>query len=329
MTARNRRLRTFLLNLAFATAGIGSTAAQVYPARPITVVVPSPPGGPGDIVARLLAEPMRASLGQSLIIENIGGANGTIGTARVARAASDGYTLILGNWNSQMAASAFYPVQYDVVKDFEPISLVTISRLWLIGKITFPPKDAAELIAWLKANPNRASAASVGTGSAAHVCGIHFQTITGTQFQFVFYRGGGPAYQDLVAGHVDLMCAEASATLPLLRDGKIKAYGVMAKARWFAAPNVPTMDEVGVSGLYIPWWQGLWAPKGTPNDVVAKLNGAVVKALIDPTVSRLLSDLGLEVPSDEQRTPEAIRAFHRTEIEKWWPIIKAANIKVE
>jgi hypothetical protein len=174
MTGRNRGLRELLLSLAFATAGIGSTAAQVYPSRPITVVVPAPAGGPGDTIARLLAEPMRGSLGQPVIIENVGGANGTIGTARVARAVADGYTLILGNWNSQMAASAFYPVQYDVVKDFEPISLVTISRLWLVGKIAFPAKDAVELIAWLKANPNRASAASVGTGSAAHVCGIYF-----------------------------------------------------------------------------------------------------------------------------------------------------------
>jgi tripartite-type tricarboxylate transporter receptor subunit TctC len=207
--------------------------------------------------------------------------------------------------------------------------LVSISRLWLVAKISFPAKDAAELIAWLKAHPNRASAASVGTGSAAHICGIHFQNLTGTQFQFVFYRGGAPAYQDLVAGHVDLMCAEASATLPLLREGKIKAYGVMAKARWFAAPNVPIMDEVGVPGLYIPWWQGLWAPKGTRNDVIAKLNGAVVKALIDPTVSRVLSDLGLETPSDEQRAPEGVRVFHKNDIEKWWPIIKAANIRAE
>ena len=272
---------------------------------------------------------MRRSLGQPVTIENVGGANGTIGTARVARAKPDGYTLLLGNWNSHMAASAFYPVQYDVVKDFEPISLTSISQLWLVGKTAFPPKDAGELIAWLKAHPNQVSAASVGTGSAAHVCGIHFQNITGTQFQFVFYRGGALAYQDLVAGHVDLMCAEASATLPLVREGKIKAYGVMAKTRWFAAPTVPTMEEVGVPGLYIPWWQGLWAPKGTPQEVIAKLNEAVVSALADPVISRRLSDLGLDIPSTDQRMPGAIRAFHQSEIDKWWPIIKAAGIKPE
>jgi tripartite-type tricarboxylate transporter receptor subunit TctC len=239
-----------LLFAAFLAAGTASAQERNYPLRPITLVVPAPAGGPGDTVARLLSEPMRGSLGQPVIIENVGGANGTIGTARVARAKPDGYTLLLGNWNSHMAASAFYAVQYDVVKDFEPISLASISRLWLVGKAALPPKDAEELIAWLKGHPNQLSVASVGTGSAAHVCGIHFRNITGTQFQFVFYRGGGPAYQDLVAGHVDLMCAEASATLPLVREGKIKAYGVMAKTRWFAAPTVPTMEEVGVPDLY-------------------------------------------------------------------------------
>jgi len=228
-----------------------------------------------------------------------------------------------------MAASAFYPVQYDVLKDLEPISLLTISRLWLVGRSDFPAKDAAELIAWLKANPNKATAASVGTGSAAHVCGIHFQNITGTQFQFAFYRGGAPAYQDLLAGHVDLMCAETSATLPLLRERKIKAYGVMAETRWSAAPEVPTMDEVGVHGLHIPWWQGLWAPKGTPKDIITRLNGAVVEALADQRVSRLLSDIGLEIPSPDQQVPEGMRVFHRAEIEKWWPIIRAAGIKAQ
>jgi tripartite-type tricarboxylate transporter receptor subunit TctC len=304
-------------------------AQQPYPSRPITIVVPGSAGGPGDTLARLVAEPMQASLGQRIIIENVSGANGTLGTARVARAAGDGYTLSLGNWNSHMSASAFYPVQYDVLKDLEPISLLTISRLWLVGNVGFAPKDAAELTAWLKANPDKASAASVGTGSAAHICAIHFQNVTGTRFQFVFYRSGAPAYQDLVAGHVELMCAEASATLPFVREGRIKAYGVMAKSRWPAAPDVPTMDEVGVAGLHIPWWQGLWAPRGTPKNIITKLNDAAVQALADTRVSRVLSDMGLEIPSPELKTPEGVRAFHRTEIEKWWPIIKGAGIKPE
>jgi tripartite-type tricarboxylate transporter receptor subunit TctC len=323
------RLRRLLQGLAFIAAAIGNAAAQDFPTRPIIIVVPAPAGGPGDVATRLLAEPMRAALGQPVIIENVAGANGTLGTARASRAAPDGYTLLLGNWNSHMAASAFYPVQYDVTKDFEPISLITVSRLWLVGRADFPAKDVAQLIAWLKANPNRASAASVGTGSAAHVCGIHFQNMTGTRFQFVFYRGGGPAYQDLLGGHVDLMCAEASATLPLVRGGKIKAFGVMAKTRWFAASDVPTMQELGVAGLHIPWWQGLWVPKDTPKDILKRLNAVVVKALDDPVVSRRLTDLGLEIPSGELRTPEGVRAFLKSEIDTWWPIIKAANIRAE
>ena len=323
------KLRRLLPALAIMAAAIGSATAEDFPTRPVVIVVPAPAGGPGDVATRLLAEPMRAALGQSVIIENIAGANGTIGTARAARAAPDGYTILLGNWNSHMAASAFYPVQYDVMKDFEPLSLITFSRLWLVGRADFPAKDAAELIAWLKAHPNRATAASVGVGSAAHVCGIHFQNMTGTRFQFVFYRGGGPAYQDLAGGHVDLMCAEASATLPLVRDGKIRPFGVMAKTRWFGAPDVPTMQEVSVAGLHIPWWQGLWVPKDTPPEIVKRLNGVVVKALDDPMVSRRLADLGIEIPSGELRTPEGVRAFLKSEIDTWWPVIKAANIRAE
>jgi tripartite-type tricarboxylate transporter receptor subunit TctC len=327
--ARTCGLLKLLLGLSFGVAAVGNAQAQQYPSHPITVVVPGAAGGPGDTLARLVAEPMRASLGQQIIIENVSGANGTIGTARVVRAAADGYTLSLGNWNSHMAASAFYPVQYDILKDLDPISLLTISRLWLVSKMSFPAKNAAELIAWLKANPNRASAATVGVGSATHVCGIHFQNTTGTQFQFVFYRSGAPAYQDLVAGHVDLMCAEASATLPLVREGKLKPYGVMAKTRWSAAPDVPTMEEVGAPGLHIPWWQGLWAPKGTSKEIIIKLNSAAVEALADARVGRLLSDVGLETPSQELRTPEGVRAFQKAEVERWWPIIKAAGIKPE
>jgi tripartite-type tricarboxylate transporter receptor subunit TctC len=323
-------MRKTLLCLAFALAGaIGSAAAQSYPSRPITIIIPGPAGGPGDMVARVLTERMRTSLGQPLVMENVAGANGTIATTRVTRAAPDGYTLILGNWNSQVGANAVYPVPYDILTDLEPIALATISRIWLVGKVAFPPNNMAELIAWLKANPGKASVASVGQGSASHVCGIHFQNATGTEFQFVFYRGGAPAYQDLVAGHIDLMCAERSATIEHLRAGKLKAYGLLAEKRWPAAPDVPTMEESGVPGAHIPWLQGFWAPKGTPRDIIAKLNAAVAEALADPAVHQRLTDFGLDVAPDNQRTPEALRVLHKAEIEKWWPIIKAAGVKPE
>ena len=323
-------MKTTALYLAFAlAAATGSAAAQNYPSRPITLIIPGPAGGPGDIVGRSLIERMRTALGQPLIMENVAGANGTIAAARVARATPDGYTLILGTWNSQVGASAVYPVSYDVLTDFEPIALVTISRLWLVGKVAFPPNNTAELIAWLKANPGKASVASVGQGSASHVCGVHFQNATGTQFQFIFYRGGAPAYQDLVAGHIDMMCAERSATVEYLRAGKIKAFGLFAEKRWAAAPEVPTLEEGGVPDAHIPWMQGFWAPKGTPHDIVAKLNAAIIEALADPAIYQRLTDFGLDVAPDNQRTPEALRALHRAETEKWWPVIKASGAKPE
>ena len=321
------RLLSFLACVVGLAIGADAAAAQNYPARPITLIIPGAAGGPGDLVARLLTERMRDSLGQPIVMENVAGANGTIATARVVRAAPDGYTLILGNWNSQVGASALYPVQYDTLTDLEPIALATISRLWLVGKAAFPPNNLAELIAWLRANPGRASAASVGQGSASHLCGIQFQNATGTQFQFVFYRAGAPAYQDLVAGHIDLMCAERSATVEHLRAGRVKAYGLLSDTRWAAAPDVPTMQEKGVAGLAIPWLQGFWAPKGTPQNIVAKLNAAVAAALADATVQQRLAELGLDLAPPDQRTPEALRAYHKAEIEKWWPIIKAAGVK--
>jgi tripartite-type tricarboxylate transporter receptor subunit TctC len=323
-------MKTSALYLALALAALtGGAAAETYPSRPITLIIPGPPGGPGDMVGRVLIERMKTSLGQPLVMENVAGANGTIATARAVRAAPDGYTLILGNWNSQVGASAVYPVPYDVLADLEPIAMATFSRLWLVGRAAFPPNNVAELIAWMKANPGKATVATVGQGSASHICGVYFQNATGTQFQFVFYRGGAPAYQDLVAGHIDLMCAERSATVEHLRAGKIKAFGLLAEKRWAAAPEVPTMEESGVAGAHIPWLQGLWAPKGTPRDIIAKLNAAVAEALADPAVHQRLTDFGLDVAPDDQRTPEALRAFQAAQTEKWWPVIRAAGAKPE
>jgi tripartite-type tricarboxylate transporter receptor subunit TctC len=311
-------------------AGIGPGAAQVYPSRPITVVVPFPPGGQVDTVARLFVDRLRTALGQPLVIENVSGASGSIGTGRVARAAPDGYTLGMGNWTSHVGSPAIYPIQYGILKDLEPVAPLPLAPTLIVAKQGFPPNDMKELIAWLRANPDKATAATVGAGSPGHVSGIYFQNATGTRFQFVPYRGGGPANQDLVAGQVDLrIAAEASTMLPHVRSGRVKAFAVLAKTRWSAAPDIPTIDEAGVVGLYISVWTGLWAPKDTPRDIVAKVNSAVVEALADAAMRRRIADVGFEIPGSDQQTPESLAAFHKAETDKWWPIIKAANIKVE
>jgi len=305
------------------------TQAQDYPSRPITMIVPFAAGGPTDTLGRLLGERMRQSLGQVIIIENVTGAGSTLGVGRAAQASPDGYTLALGNWTSFVGSGALYRTTYDLLADFEPVSLLTFAPMLIVGKSTLPVNDAKELIAWLKQSPDKATAASVGAGSAAHVCGLYFQDQTKTRFQFVPYRGGAPAMQDLVGGQIDLMCAEGSQTLNYLRAGKMKAFAVMAKTRWPALPDVPTTDEIGAPGMYISFWHGLWVPKGTPKEVVARLNDAVVDTLADPAVRQRLTDLGQVIATREQQTPKALAAYHKAEIDKWWPIIKAANIKVE
>ncbi|HEY7245982.1 MAG TPA: tripartite tricarboxylate transporter substrate-binding protein [Xanthobacteraceae bacterium] len=326
------RRRDFLHWAAAAVAmpALSSMArAQAYPSRPITIIVPVPPGGVADPIARILADRLSGTLGEPVVVENVTGAGGSIGVGRAARAAPDGYTLSIGNWLSHVGASAVYPVQYDVLKDFEPVSLLTNSPILITARKDFPPNNLNELIAWLKANPDKASAATVGAGSASHVSGVYFQRATGTHFQFVPYRGGGPAVQDEVAGRVDLMFNEATGALPYLLNGQIKTYAVLANSRWFAAPQIPTSEEMGVPGLKISFWHGLWVPKGTPKKIVMKLNGAVVDALAEATVRKRLNGIGQEIFPRDQETPEALYAFHRAETEKWWPIIKAAGIKNE
>ena len=303
--------------------------AQAYPARPITIIVPFPAGGATTTLARVLAEHMKTTLGQPIVVENVGGASGSIGTTRVARAAPDGYTLSFGNWASHVGSGAMIPLQFDLLKDLEPVAFLANSPLWVVAKKDLTPRDLKEFVAWLKANPDKATAATVGVGSGSHMCGIYIQNATGTKFQFVPYRGGAPAMQDLVAGQVDFMCDFAGNSLPWVRNGQIKPYVVMAKARWFAAPEVPTFEEMGIPGLVMGFWHGLWLPKGTPADVVSKLNRAVRAALADATVKQRYVDMGQELPPPEQQTPEALATYHKAEIEKWWPIIKAANIKAE
>jgi tripartite-type tricarboxylate transporter receptor subunit TctC len=310
-------------------AGICDAGAQNYPSRPITIIVPYSAGGPTDTLARLMAEHMRSSLGQSLVIENVTGAGGTIGVGRVARAAPDGYTLGIGQVSTNGFNGATYLLPYDLVKDLQPVALLTTAPMWIIGRGAFPASNVKDLVTWLKANPDKATMAAVGWGGASHLCGVYFQKETGTRLTFVPYRGAAPANQDLIAGQIDLFCPEASNSLPLVKSGKVKAFAVLSKTRWTAAPDVPTIDEAGLPGLYIPFWHGFFVPTGTPREVIGKLNAAAVAALADPATRQRLVDMGQEIPSADMQTPEAFGAFQKAEIEKWWPIIKAANIKAE
>jgi tripartite-type tricarboxylate transporter receptor subunit TctC len=315
--------------LAFLAASIATAVAETYPSRPITIIVPFPAGGPTDTLARILADHMTTSLGQSVIIENVSGAAGSIGVGRVARAAPDGYTVSIGHWSTHVVTGATMSLPYDVLNDFEPVSLLADTPIWMVARKTLPPKDLRELIAWLKQNPGKATAGTVGVGGASDLTGTYFQTVTGTKLQFVPYRGAAPLNQDLVAGHIDLMLGMAAAQYPLVRSGQIKAYAMMAKTRWWAAPDVPTMEEAGVPGLYASFWHGLWVPKGTPKGIIARLNSAVQSALADPAVRQRFADQGQEIPPREQQTPEALGAHQKAEIEKWWPIIGEASIKAE
>lgn len=317
----------FGLALAATFACMSNAQAQTYPSRAITIVVGFPPGGPTDTVARILAERMKSSLGESLVVENVTGASGTIAGAKVARADPDGYTLSVGQWTSNVGPAAVYQLSYDMLKDFEPVALLTTSYLWIVGKPQLPANNLKELVAWLKANPGKATVGTVGTGSAAHLCVVDFQNKTGTSFQFIPYRGGAPALQDVAGGQIDLACLETSQTLALFRANKVKIFGVAADKRWFQAPEVPTLEEAGVPGVSITFWHGLWAPKGTPKPIIAKLNAAVAEAFADPPVQKRFADIGHALPGADQKTPEALFAHHKAEIDKWTPIIKAAGIK--
>ncbi len=318
-----------VLTAALALPGSGGAAAQTYPSRPVTIIAPFPPGGPSDGLARVLSGPLEAALGQPIVIENIGGAGGTVGVGRVARADPDGYTLLIGQWSTQVVNPATYKVDYDIVNDFAPIALLANTPQIIIARTGFPANDVHELIAWLKANPDKAEAATVGAAGGAQVAGLYFQKVTGTSFGFVPYRGGAPAMQDLMAGRVDLMFDQAANAITQVRAGTIKAYAVMTKDRWHLAPEIPTIDESGVAGLHISYWHALFAPKGTPAAIIAKVNAAVVAALADPAVAQRFAAQGQDIWPRDQQTPEALAALYQAEIAKWWPIIKAEGLKVE
>jgi tripartite-type tricarboxylate transporter receptor subunit TctC len=307
-------------------AGIAGAQAQTYPSRQITIVVPFPPGGSTDTAARIMAERMRPILGQPIIIENVGGAGGSIGVGRVARSAPDGYTIDIGQWDTHVG-SIIYKLNYDLQTDFEPLGLISNNPQLLVARKDLPANDLRALVAYMKANPGKVT--FVNQNAAAHVSGILLQQMTGTEVQFIPYRGAGPAMTDLVSGQVDLLVVQGAVALPQLRGGTIKAIANLSPQRSASMPDIPTSDETGVPGLYMSGWFGFWAPKGTPKDVVAKLNGAMMQVLADPALKAKFSELGLDVAAPAQQTPEGLAAFQRAEIEKWWPIIKAAGIKAE
>ena len=303
--------------------------AQTYPSRPVTMIVPASAGGPTDAIARVLSERMTANLGGTVLVDNVAGAGGSIGVGKVARSAPDGYTLGIGQWSHYVLNGATYALQYDLLADFAPVAMIVTGPLLLVSRKDLPANDLKGLIAWLKANPDKATAGTGGVGSPPHISGIFFQKMTGTQFQFVPYRGTAPAMRDLLAGQIDIMIDQASNVLPQLRGGTIKAFAVTAKERLPSAPDVPTVDEAGLPGLHVSVWHGLWAPKGTPAEIIAKLNGAVVKSLGEQGTKEKLAALGQDIPPPDQLTPQALGAFQKAEIEKWWPIVKDAGIKAE
>jgi tripartite-type tricarboxylate transporter receptor subunit TctC len=304
-------------------AGIAGAHAQSYPSRQITLVVPFPPGGSTDVAARIMAERMRPSLGQPIIIENIGGAGGSIGVGRVARAAPDGYTIDIGQWDTHVG-SIIYKLDYDLEKDFEPIALVSNNPQLIVAKKDLPADNLKDLVIWMKANPGKIN--FVNQNAAANVSGVTFEKLTGQKVQLIPYRGAGPAMIDLISGQVDLLVVQGAVALPQVRAGKIKALANLSPQRSASMPEIPTADETGVPGLYMSGWFGFFAPKGTPKEVIAKLNAATVEALADPAVQKRFMELGLDVAPREQQTPEGLAAFQKAEIDKWWPIIKAAGI---
>jgi len=315
----------------FAALGVAMMAcgaqAQSYPSRPITLVVPLGPGGSTDVIARIMAEGMRNILGTMIVVENTTGAGGTIGVGRVARSAPDGYTIGIGQWGTNVASGAIYPLTFDLVKDFEPVGLISTQPFLIVARKTMPADNLKDLIAWLKANQDKASQGNSGVGTPSHVGGLMFQNAIGAKLTMVPYRGAGQSMQDLVAGQLDVMLDTPAVSMPHIQSGNVKAYAVTAKSRIPVAPDIPTTDEAGLPGFYFSFWHAFWVPKGTPKEIVTTLNNALTKALADPATRERLTKIAQVIFPPEQQTPEALAAYHKAEIDKWWPIIKEAGIK--
>jgi tripartite-type tricarboxylate transporter receptor subunit TctC len=307
----------------------GNARAENFPSHPITIIVPFSAGGPSDAMARILAERMKITLGEAVLIENVTGAGGSLGVGRTVRSPPDGYTIGFGHLGTNVANGAIYKLGYDLVTDLEPVVLLPSNPMIIVSKNAVPAKTLKELLAWLKARPAPATAGTAGAGSGSHIAALYFENVTGIKLQYVPYRGTAPAMNDLVGGQIDLIVDQTSNSISQVRAGTIRAYAVTADKRVASAPDIPTTDEAGLSGFHMTLWSGLWAPKGTPKDIVAKLNAATVDALNDPDVRKQLENLGLQIPPADQLTPEALGAWQKAEIVKWWPMLKAANVRVE
>ena len=303
--------------------------AQPWPSRPLTVVVPFSAGGPTDTLARLMGEPMRRFFGQTIIVENVTGAGGSIGVGRVARAAPDGYTVSIGHWGTHVVNGAYYKLPFDVLKDLTPVAQIATNPQMVISRAVVPAANLKELVSWIKANQGKIQIGTGGIGSSSHIGGLYFLNRVGVKMDFVPYRGGAPAVQALLAGEIDLYMTQISGAIEHVRSGKLRAYMVTTNKRQAAAPEIPTTDEAGMPGLYTTVWHGIWLPAKTPRDIVAKLNAGIVETLADDTIRKRFADLGQEIPPREEQTQQALAKYHKAEIDKWWPLMKAAGIKAE
>ena len=312
-----------------ALAGITTAGAQTYPSRSITIIVPFSAGGPTDALARVLGERMRQTLGQPIVVENVTGAGGTVGVGRAVHAAPDGYTLSIGHLGTHVVNGAIYPLNFDLVKDLEPVAMISTNPMMIVTKNDIPAKNLKGLIVWLKANDGKATAGTAGVGSGSHFSGVYFGQLIGAKLQFVPYRGTGPALLDLLAGQIDLIVDQASNSMAQVKAGKIRPYAITSDKRLAAAPDVPTVDEAGLPGFHVELWSGIWVPKGTPKEIIGKLNAAIGDALADSAVRKRLEETGLDIPPRDKQTPEALGAHQQAEVKKWWPMIKAAQIKAE
>jgi tripartite-type tricarboxylate transporter receptor subunit TctC len=318
-----------LFALIASIAAVTSAAAQTYPNKSVTIIVPFSAGGPSDALARIMGDRMKATLGQSFLVENVTGAAGSIGVGRAVKSAPDGYTIGFGHLGTHVANGAIYPLPYNMLTDLEPIVLLPSNPMVVVSRGNLPAKNLKELIAWLKANQDKATAGTAGAGSGSHIASVYLQTLTGLKLQYVPYRGTAPALNDLVGGQIDIIVDQASNSMQQIRTGRIRAYAISDSKRLKAAPEIPTAEEAGLPGFNMTLWSALWAPKGTPKNVIARLNAAAVEAMADKAVLKRLNDLGLEVPPRDQQTPQALGAWHKAEVDKWWPIIKKAGIKPE